>query len=179
MRGRREEATSFLRFISRLLFLMRLPRRLMLTLGFCLFVFVLVVLLYSFTCLSKWHWERMKVTRRTSNNPMISNQADRQRTEMNEVTRHWLVSTLGGNHQPSFPASSPTRPPCRREPWERGWVTIEVNRINTTHGIPKKDITYIQWSVGLLQRHSCLSRCKGPWFSWMSQGLEKSVGLIF
>ena len=38
MRGRREEATSFLRFISRLIFLMRLPRRLMLTLGFCLFV---------------------------------------------------------------------------------------------------------------------------------------------
>lgn len=30
---------------------------------------------------------------------MISHQADRRRTEMNEVTRHWLVSTLGGNYQ--------------------------------------------------------------------------------
>ena len=98
MRGRREEATSFLRFISRFTFLMRLPRRLMLTLGFCLFVFFLVVLLYSFTYLSKLHWERMKVTRRTSNNPMISHRADRRRTEMNEITRHWLVSTLDGDH---------------------------------------------------------------------------------
>ena len=31
---------------------------------------------------------------------MISHQADRRRSEMNEVTRHWMVSTLGGNYQP-------------------------------------------------------------------------------
>ena len=42
----------------------------------------------------------MKVTRPMPHNPVISRQADRWRTEMNEVTRHWLVNTLGGNHQP-------------------------------------------------------------------------------
>ena len=31
------------------------------------------------------------------NNPVNSRQADRWRIEMNEVTMHWLVNTLGGN----------------------------------------------------------------------------------
>ena len=86
----------------------------------------------------------MKVTRRTSNNPMISHQAARRRTEMNEITGHWLVSTLGGNHQPRSQGPLLLGPRVEEGFWERGWVTIWVNRINTTHSIPKKDITYIQ-----------------------------------